>query len=137
MSKFLTSTLLTLALTLPLPAARAHSEVSEASALSMLPVAVSVAAPAMLLSGGVLLTVVSVQASAVGTVWVLERASDGARMTLTFSGNAIAGAALSVVTAVAVTAIASGWVLSAAGQAIAFVPNEIGRSLLHNERITR
>jgi hypothetical protein len=137
MSKFLTSTLLALAFMLLPPASRAHSEVSEASALSMLPVAMSVAAPAMLLSGSVLLTVVSVQASAVGTVWVLERASDGARMTLTFSGNAIAGAALSMGTAVAVTAIASGWVLSAAGQAIAFVPNEIGRSLLHNERITR
>jgi hypothetical protein len=51
----------------------AHSEVSEASALSMLPVAVSVAAPSMLVAGGVVLTVVSVHASAVGTVWVQER----------------------------------------------------------------
>jgi hypothetical protein len=28
-------------------------------------------------------------------------------------------------------------VLSAAGQALAFIPNELGRALLHNERITR
>jgi F0F1-type ATP synthase membrane subunit c/vacuolar-type H+-ATPase subunit K len=70
-------------------------------------------------------------------VWVLERASDGARMTLNFSGQALTGAALSVGAAVVVTAMSTGWVLSAAGQAIAFVPNEIGRSLLHNERITR
>lgn len=117
--------------------ARAHSELSEASALSLLPVAVSVAAPVALLAGGVALTVVSVQASAVGTVWVLERASDGARATLHFSGHVAQGAALSIGGAVMVTALASGWVLSAAGQAIAFIPNEVGRALLYNERITR
>jgi len=33
--------------------------------------------------------------------------------------------------------LASGWLISAAGQAIAFVPNEIGASLLYNERVTR
>jgi F0F1-type ATP synthase membrane subunit c/vacuolar-type H+-ATPase subunit K len=137
MSKFLKSWVLTAALLGTAQPGWSHSEVSEASALSMLPVAVSVAAPAMLLSGGLALTVVSVQASAVGTVWVLERASDGARMTLNFSGQALTGAALSVGAAVVVTAMSTGWVLSAAGQAIAFVPNEIGRSLLHNERITR
>jgi len=117
--------------------ARAHSEVSEASALSTLPVTMSVAAPSMLLAGGAVLTVVAVQASATGTVWVLERASDGARATLHFSGHALQGASLLAGTAVAVTAITSGYVLSAAGQAIAFIPNELGRALLHNERITR
>jgi hypothetical protein len=117
--------------------ARAYSEVSEASALSMLPVAVSIAAPSMLLAGGAVLTIVSVQASATGTVWVLERASDGARATLNFSGRVAQGAALSVGGAVVVTALASGVVLSAAGNAIAFIPNELGRALLFNERITR
>jgi hypothetical protein len=117
--------------------ARAHPEVSEASALSMLPVAVSVAAPSMLIAGGAVLTVVSIQASAAGTVWVLERASDGARATLHFSGHLAQGAVLSLGGAVMVTAIASGWVLSTAGQAIAFIPNELGRALLYNERITR
>ena len=117
--------------------ARAHSEVSELSALSLLPVAVSVAAPSMLIVGGAMLTVVSVQASAAGTVWLLERASDGARATLHFCGHVAQGAALSVGGAVTVTALASGHVLSAAGQAIAFIPNELGRALIYNERITR
>ena len=116
---------------------RAHGDASELSALSALPVAVSVAAPSALIAGGAVLTIVSVQASAVGTVWVLERASDGARATLHFSGHVAQGAALSLGGAVAVTALASGWVLSAAGEAIAFIPNEIGRALLYNERVTR
>jgi hypothetical protein len=114
-------------------AARAHGELSEASALSLLPVAVSVAAPAMLLSAGAVLTVKGVEVSAEGTVWLVERASDGARATLRFAGRASAAAG----TAVVVTALSTGWMLSAAGAAIAFIPNEIGRALLHDERITR
>lgn len=137
MSKF-RSTLIAAALTAALvTTAHAHSEVSEASALSMLPIAVSVAAPSMILGAGAVLTVVSIQASATGTIWVLERASDGARATLHFSGHVAQGAALSIGGAVMVTALTSGYVLSAAGNAIAFIPNEIGRALLHNERITR
>jgi hypothetical protein len=117
--------------------AQAHGGLSEASALSMLPLAVSVAAPALLLSAGVGLTVVAVEASAHGTVWVLERASDGARASVTVSGAVVGGASLLVGTAVTVTTVSAGLVLSAAGQVIAFVPNELGKALLHNERITR
>ncbi len=117
--------------------ARAHSDVSEASALSMLPVAVSVAAPSMILGAGAVLDRRQRAGLGIGTVWVLERASDGARATLHFSGHVAQGAALSIGGAVMVTALTSGVVLSAAGNAIAFIPNEIGRALLHNERITR
>lgn len=118
--------------------ARAHSpNASDASALSMLPVAVSVAAPVMILSGGVMLTVVAVEASAEGTVWVLERASDGARASVTLSGMAAGGVSVVAGTTVVVTAFSAGWVLESAGRAIAYIPNEIGRALLYNERVTR
>ena len=136
MKQALMPALLSLALLSQSPA-RAQSAVSEASAISMLPVAVSVAAPAMLLSAGAVLTVVAVESTARGTVWVLERASDGVRVSVNFAGQVLGGAALSVGAAVAVTVIGSGYVLSAAGQAIAFIPNEIGAALLHNERVTR
>ena len=121
----------------PMSAARAHSNPSEASALSLLPVAVSVAAPVMLLAAGGAFTIVAVEASAAGTVWVLERASDGARATLRFAGQVAGGVSLAVGAAILVTAVATGCVLSAAGQVIAFVPNEIGAALLYNERLTR
>jgi hypothetical protein len=87
----------------------------------------------MIVSGGVALTVVAVEASATGTVWVLERASDGARASVHLSGHALAG----VGSVLAVTVIGAGWVLSAAGEAIAFIPNEVGNALLYNERISR
>ncbi|HET7772433.1 MAG TPA: hypothetical protein VFK82_01280 [Burkholderiaceae bacterium] len=127
---------LALSAALSLQDVRAHGDLSDASALSMLPVAVSVAAPVMILAGGVALTVVSVQASAAGTVIVLERASDGARATLRFSGRVLEGSAMVVGSAIMVTALSTGYVLSTASEALAFVPNEIGRALLYNERIT-
>ena len=110
---------------------------SDASALSALPVALSVAAPVMLLSAGAVLTVVAVEASAEGTVWVLERASDGAQASVTLSAQAAGGLSVAAGTAVMVTAFSAGWVLSAAGQAIAYIPNEIGKALLYSERVTR
>lgn len=130
-----------LAFTFASPAAvHAHATASEASALSMLPVAVSVAAPVGLLVSGAAFTVVAVEAASEGTVWVLERASDGARASVTLSAQAVqATGAVSVVagTAVVVTAFSAGWVLSAAGKALAVIPNELGRALLYNERVTR
>lgn len=124
--------------TLAAPAwAHRQAHASELSALSMLPVAVSVAAPVALLASGAAFTVVAVEAASEGTVWVLERASDGARASVTLSAAAAGGLSVAAGTAVVCTAMSTGWVLSAAGKAIAFIPNEIGRALLHNERITR
>lgn len=127
---------LTLALTLD-GTARAHNGASEASALSMLPVAISVAAPVGLLSAGAVFTVVAVQAASEGTVWVLERASDGAKASITLSGQLVGGVSVVAGTAVVATTFSAGWVLSAAGKAIAFIPNEVGKALLYNERVTR
>jgi hypothetical protein len=118
--------------------ARAHPvNASDASALSLLPVAVSVAAPALVLSGTAMLTVVAVEASAKGTVWVLERASDGARLSVTLAASAAGGVSVATGAAVTVSVVGAGWVLSTAGRAIAFIPNEIGAALLYNERVTR
>jgi hypothetical protein len=117
--------------------AYAQSGVSEISALSALPIAVSVTAPVMLLSAGAVLTVVTVEASAVGSVWILERASDGARATLRLSAQAVGGLSVAAGTVVVVTAMSTGWVLSVASEAIAFIPNELGAALLYNERVTR
>jgi len=133
MTRLIRSMIAAAVLATSLGSAKAHPTLSDASALSLLPVAVSVAAPVMILSAGAALTVVAVEASAAGTVWVLERASDGVQASVTLAG----GLSVAAGTAVVVTAFSTGWVLSAAGQAVAFIPNEIGRALLHNERVTR
>ncbi len=128
---------LSAALVLPAAHARAQSTISDASVLSALPIAVSVAAPVAVLSTGAALTVVSVEATSTGAVWVLERSADGTRASVRLVGRGLADASVAVGTVVVATALSTGWVLSAAGEAIAFIPNEIGRALLYNERITR
>ncbi len=127
--------------------ARAQSEAS--AALSLMPVAsvvvasgaasatagAVVALPAALSVGGAVLTVKAVEASATGTVYLLERASDGAQVSVEVSGRAVSATAYGVGTAVTCSVIGTGVVLSAAGEVLAFVPNALGRALLHNERL--
>ncbi|WP_171022473.1 MULTISPECIES: hypothetical protein [unclassified Variovorax] len=129
---------------------QANAQSDASLALSLMPVAsvvvagsavgasatTAVALPAALSVGGSTLAVVAVEASVDGTVYVLERASDGARASIKVSGRVAEGTAKAVGTSVLVTVIGSGVVLSAAGEVLAFVPNAIGRALLHNERLS-
>ncbi|WP_127804872.1 hypothetical protein [Hydrogenophaga sp. NH-16] len=109
-------------------AAVAGSAVAGAAAVSAVPAALAVS--------GAVLVVKAVEVSARGTVIVLERASDGARASVELSGRAASGVVAGVGTAVAVSVIGAGVVLSAAGEVLCFIPNELGRALLHNERLT-
>jgi len=113
--------------------AQAHSQASEASALSALPIGVLSATPDAIVASGANLAVRVVETSVDGTTWVLERAADGLRASVKLAGNS----SVEIGTSVVVTAVASGNVLSAAGKAIAFIPNDIGAALLYNERVTR
>ena len=128
--------------------AKAQSDTTALSTLSALPMAsviisgaaasgAALAVPVALSTAGGVLVVRLVEVSARGTVYVLERASDGVRTSVEIAGSAVAGTALSVGTLVTVSVIGSGVVLSAAGDAIAFLPNALGRALLHNERLTQ
>ena len=84
---------------------------------------------------GAVLTVKAIEASAHGTVIVLERASDAATASVELGAAAAGGIALSVGASVVTTVIASGVILSAAGEVLCFNPNAIGRALLYNGRI--
>ena len=127
--------------------AQAQSEASALSALSAMPVAsvvvgasavagAVVAVPVVLSTAGAVLVVKTIQSTARGTVYVLERASDGASATVEVLGKGVASVGAAVGTSVVVGLVTSGVVLSAAGEALAFVPNALGRALLHNERLT-
>ncbi len=123
--------------------AQARNDASAYSALSTLPLAsvaavggAAVAAPVLLSTAGTLLVVKGVQASAQGTVFVLERAADGAQASVEMAGRAATGSALAVGTVVTVSVIGAGVLLSAGGEVIAFIPNEVGRALLHHERVS-
>lgn len=126
------------------PAAQAQNNASTASELSLMPlgsvVGASVGAvvtlPVAFSVAGAVLVVKGVEASATGTQYVLERVSDGARASVEVSGKVASAASTTVGTVVSVSIISAGVVLSVAGQVLAFVPNEAGRALFHNQRVT-
>jgi len=126
---------------------QAQSEASGLSAVSAMPVAsvvvgASVAAgavvaiPVVLSTAGAVLMVKAVEVSARGTVYLLERASDGVQVSVEVLGKSAAAVSVGVGTMATISAIGAGVLLSAAGEVIAFIPNEIGKALLHNERVT-
>jgi hypothetical protein len=128
-------------------AAQAQSEVSALSALSALPIASVVvgaaavagsvvAVPVVLSTTGAVLVIKTVESTARGTVYILERASDGARVSVEITGKSLVGSAQIIGTSVVVTVVGAGVLLSAAGEVIAFLPNALGKALLHNERTT-
>ncbi|WP_027015717.1 hypothetical protein [Comamonas composti] len=145
--KTLGAALIGLGLSTASPALWAQSEAS--AALSMLPVAsvasaaggasaaagVAVSIPVALSVGGVMLTIKVVEASATGTVYLLERVSDGAQASIKVAGNGLSAVAHGVGTMVECSVIGAGVVLSVAGEVLAFVPNTLGQALLHNERL--
>ncbi|MBV5298082.1 MAG: hypothetical protein JZU64_08095 [Rhodoferax sp.] len=127
---------------------KAQSEASALSALSVMPVASVVgsasavagsvvAIPVLLSTAGTMLVVQSVVVAAHGTVYLLERASDGAQVSVEVLAGATVAASAGVGTLVTVSVIGAGVLLSAAGEVLAFIPNELGRALLHNEQVTR
>jgi hypothetical protein len=129
--------------------ARAQSEASALGDLSALPVAsvasvagasqaggASAALPAALAASGAVFVVKGVEASAYATVYTLEGVSDGARISVEIAGRGARQASVVASTVVTATTISTGTVLAAGSEAIAFIPNALGRALLHNERIT-
>lgn len=127
---------------------QAQSEASALSALSAMPLASVVVGasaasgsvlvvPAVLSTTGAVLVVKTVEASARGTVYLLERASDGARASVEIVGKGVSGVSVAAGTLATVSVIGAGVVLSAAGEVIAFIPNALGRALLYSERVTQ
>jgi hypothetical protein len=127
--------------------AQAHGDASALSALSAMPIAsvvvagsavagAVVAVPVILSTAGTVLVVKTVELSARGTLYVLERASDGAAVSVEILSGGALLASVAVGSTIAVSVIGAGTILSAAGEVLAFIPNRVGRALLHNERIT-
>ncbi len=134
----LLATMVSLSMLAAATPARAHNDgLSEASALSALPVAMSISAPVLSIAAGSVLVLAAVEVVADGTVWVLQRASDGARIVVKWSAISAGMASVAVGTAITVTAVSAGWVLSTAGTVLALIPNELGKALLHHERVIR
>lgn len=133
MNKLLTSLLLSCALA-HAPASAAGDPSGDISVMSGFASVVLVYGSLMGAGASGEVVVESVEKVGDATVVVVKGMSDGARATLRLSGTAAGNVSVGVGKVVKVTATASGHLLSVAGEVLAFLPNEIGKSLLHHSR---
>ena len=130
-------------LTLVLACTLCNAYAGEQASTDMSAASGMIAAGSALVVGGSLsavaasgkVAIASVEVAGESVVIVLAGASQAARATVRLSAASAAGVSLVAGTAVSVVLIASGTVLIVAGEAIAYIPNEIGKSLIYHERI--
>jgi len=82
------------------------------------------------------IVVVALEKAGEGVDLLLQSAADGSRATVRLSGKAAAGLSVAAGSAVDVSATATGHLLVASGKAIAFIPNEAGKALLHSRKVS-
>jgi hypothetical protein len=78
--------------------------------------------------------VASVKTVGDGLEVVLENLADASRSTVRLSGKAVGGVSLAAGATLEVVTASTGYVLVMSGKALAFIPNEAGKSLLHHSR---
>lgn len=116
-------------------AAGAHagqSEVSRASEnVGMASGIVLLGSMSMLAASG-MVVVEGVESVADGSVVVLKGASNAGAASIKLTGEAAKNLSLAAGTVVSVVAVSTGHALVLSGKIIAYIPNEIGKSLLHH-----
>ena len=119
-----------------IPAAHAaNSELSRASEnVGMASGIVLLGSMSMLAASGQVV-VTGMETVADGSVLALKGASDAGAASIKLSGEAARGLSLAAGTVLDVVAVSTGHALLLSGKIIAYIPNEIGKSLLHHTRV--
>jgi hypothetical protein len=110
---------------------RGSQNSSNASAASLAASGFVVAGSAELIASGAQLTIMAIQATGETVVIVMRGASEAATVSVRTSAKLAQEASAAVGTAVRVVAESVGFSLYVGARLIAFVPNEIGRALIH------
>ena len=83
------------------------------------------------------LIVLGLEQSARGVSVVVKGSAHASGEVVTLLLDGATAASVAVGSVLQASATAAGYVLIAAGKAVAFIPNEMGRSLLHQSRYSR
>lgn len=83
------------------------------------------------------LTVMAIEKIGESVVLVLKEASTGADVSVRVSGKALGNVSLATGAVITVVASGAGYALYSLGRMIAFIPNEVGRSLVHHNRLDK
>ncbi|MBI1942325.1 MAG: hypothetical protein HYS35_01565 [Betaproteobacteria bacterium] len=118
----------------PLAPAAAQDSVGRASAASVEASVQTGASAAWIAHAGSEFTVHALRTSAQGVELSLRSASGAVETSAIVAGDLAEAASVGIGTSVRVVVDSTGTMLIAAGRVLAFVPNEIGRALLHRAR---
>lgn len=136
MNKITLTALLALALVAaPGQAADGASGASAASALMADGSAMVVDGSLLAAAGSGVVVVKSVEASGDALVFVVEGAVNGVSATVRLSGRAARDASLATSQVLHAATVSTGVMLVASGKVLAFIPNELGKALLHHSRV--
>jgi len=114
--------------------AAAEDSVARASTASVGASLLTASAAGWVAYEGAEFMVTAVRASGEGVVLVLQGVSRAVETSARVSGETVREASIGVGSSVRVVAESTGYALVASGALLAFVPNEIGRALLHDAR---
>jgi len=114
----------------------AQSSLSEASVGIPIASGVVVIGSLLAIHASANVIVKSVEVVADGVVIVLGGASEMASTSVKLSTQAAADLSVAAGSVVEVIAVSTGHILVASGKTIAFIPNEIGNSLLHHSEVS-
>jgi hypothetical protein len=114
--------------------APAHADSDLSTGLSV-GSAVVLAGPLSVLAGAGSIVVASVETVADGVVLVLKNSATGSQAVVKLGAQGAKGLSLAAGSVVEVTVMSTGYLLGQSGKAIAFIPNEIGKSLLHHSAV--
>jgi hypothetical protein len=109
---------------------------SNASNASLIGSGFVVAGTSQLIHGSAQLTVTALEAAGEAVVVVMRGASEATTVSVKASTSVVGAASVAVGSAVQVVAESAGNSLYVAGKLIAFIPNEIGRALIHQSKHT-
>ena len=119
-----------------LASASVHAQSEEGSLVSAVSVAASTGAAVLAaLPAGSELVIESVHAAGKASVVVARASADGATVSFEVASELAGELALATGKVLTVSANAAGWLIRSGGKAVAFVPNEIGRALVHHRRL--
>lgn len=118
-----------------------QSELSRGSEALSLGVAVVSLGTMSALQGSGRVVIDAVEFSAETATLVLKRVGQGvseaSQVTLKLSAKGLEKSALVVGAGLEVSVVSTGYLLISAGKALAFIPNQVGQTLLHHEKLSQ
>jgi hypothetical protein len=117
------------------PALAQSTAMSQASAISVEPSEVSAAAVIEVLPAGSNLVVTALRPVGDMVELSVETAGHASITGLKVSATTARATGLVVGTTLSVTAVSAGWLISEGGEVVAFIPDELARSLTHHREL--